>query len=519
MQMAWWKHGLQFNFRIHPLGLCLAIGYAFAYWSARQLSLDQFYLPAGVRVAALLLSPPRFWPYLLLGEYFYFGVARYPLVDKHGITWVILGSALLMPTVMLIMSTCHRFLAATTELWLMCVAGASTIAVTGLNLLLAHLFWPTPPAASLGTDLVRFLVGDFIGVLTIAPLALLWVKRKASAPPRRELLVPTSIALVLMAIIGFAAVWIPTESGSEKTSMLLLLALPAIALTCMHGWQGAAVGVPIWSLAVRLTMPASGMADSFDPAAFSVQQNLAVVGGALLAVGACLSHHYRQSKASQLDSERALSHTRSAFISAEQDLRTRALDIRQLEESFDASLCSVAEGLRVDGHEALAGGLLKVTTLHSRKVREQVTMVYPTSLEHVGLYLALQIGGINEVWKSTERVAAHQLLGDPCRLSIDLQLSAYRLIQDAATLLLQKEPGQIRIRARCGSAKGNTGILITVGTVDAGHGLSTCTERLAVEQLSGRATAYGGTVGCRGNRIRMLLIEPGTEEVRWKNWA
>jgi len=517
MQLAWWRHGLQFNFRIHPFGLVLAIGYALAYWSARQLSMDQFYLPAGVRVAALLVCAPRLWPYLLMGEYIYFGFARYPLIGKYGITWVVLGSALLMPAVMLIMGACRRLLATTTELWLMCVAGASTLAVTTLNLSLACLLWPTPPVADLGTDAVRFLIGDFIGVLTLAPLALLWVRRRSTHVPRRELLVPTVIALAFMVIVGFAAIWIPTDTGSEKTSILLLLALPVVALTCMHGWQGAAIGVPIWSMIVRLTMPFSGIGDSFDPAAFSVQQNLAIVGGALLAVGACLSHYYQQSRSQQIDHERTQSQTRSAFISTEQDLRARALDIRQLGESFDASLCSVAEGLKVDGHEALAGGLLKVTILHSRKVREQVTMVYPTSLEHVGLYLALQIGGINEAWKSTARLAAHRLLGDPCRLSVDLQLSAYRLIQEAVTLLLQKEPGQIQVRARCGRAGGRSGILVTVGTVQMAHRLSTCTAERAVEQLSGRAAAYGGSVGCRDNRLRILLLEPASDEVRWKN--
>lgn len=41
------------------IGLLIALSYAVLCWITRKLSLDQFYLPAGVRVAALLIVPPR----------------------------------------------------------------------------------------------------------------------------------------------------------------------------------------------------------------------------------------------------------------------------------------------------------------------------------------------------------------------------------------------------------------------------------------------------------------------------
>ena len=65
--MQWWKDGLLVRIRVSPEGLVLALVYAVTCWGARKLSLDQFFLPAGVRVASLLLCPPRLWPYLLIG--------------------------------------------------------------------------------------------------------------------------------------------------------------------------------------------------------------------------------------------------------------------------------------------------------------------------------------------------------------------------------------------------------------------------------------------------------------------
>ncbi|MFL9583324.1 MASE1 domain-containing protein [Stenotrophomonas sp. AB1(2024)] len=507
MQTEWLKSGLHLNFRIRPIGLVVALLYAFAYWAAREVSMDQFYLPAGVRVAALLLTPLRLWPYLLLGEYCYFAFARYPMIARYGWTWFVVSSAVLMPAVMFIAHLHRRFMSSRAGAWLICVAAASTITVTTLNLMIPYLLWTTPPAAGIGTDAVRFLVGDFIGILTIAPLALLWTRRKEGFISRTGLMVPTVICLVLMAFVGFAALWIPAAPGPAKTNILLLLALPAVALTCMHGWKGAAISVPIWSLIVRLTMPASGMADSFDPAAFSAQQSLALVGIALLAVGACVSHYYQELRTHKLERERALSHSRAAQTATEKELRSRALDIRQLSDGFDASLSDVAEWLKTKGHHELAGGLLKVTVLHSRKFREQITMVYPTSLEHVGLYLALQIGGIDEAWKATARLAPHRLIGDPCILSVGLQLAAYRTIIDAVSLLLEREPGQIQIRARCGRSWGRRGIVVSLATLDSRHRLSSGTMVAAIERLSGRTMAYGGTTQCRRNRIRILLLE------------
>ncbi|MDN8875532.1 hypothetical protein Q0N10_14440, partial [Staphylococcus aureus] len=75
---------------------------------------------------------------------------------------------------------------------------------------------------------------------------------------------------------------------------------------------------------------------------------------------------------------------------------------------------------------------------------------YPSGLEHLGLYVALQAGGIRESWKLTERVLRPDLKGDPCNLSVELQLAAYRTLIDAVSILLRHEGGQIRIRARCG---------------------------------------------------------------------
>ncbi len=60
--MQWWKDGLLVRIRVSPEGLALALLYALACWGARKLSLDQFFLPAGVRGPHCCCARPVFGP-------------------------------------------------------------------------------------------------------------------------------------------------------------------------------------------------------------------------------------------------------------------------------------------------------------------------------------------------------------------------------------------------------------------------------------------------------------------------
>jgi len=171
--LQWSKEGLQLSLRIQPAGLVIAVVYAVACWGARKFSLDQFYLPAGVRVAALLVCPPRLWPYLLLGEYAYFAQMRVPMIGRYGLAWVVLGSALLMPAVAMIVHLHRRMMAGTSVIWLLSVAASAAIVVTAINLTGSHLLWPVPPAIPVTSSAGRMILGDFIAILTLALPALL----------------------------------------------------------------------------------------------------------------------------------------------------------------------------------------------------------------------------------------------------------------------------------------------------------------------------------------------------------
>jgi glucose-6-phosphate-specific signal transduction histidine kinase len=517
--LNWWKNGLQvkLGMRIYPDGLLISALYGLIFWTARQMSVDQFSLAAGTRVAALLVCPPRLWPYLLIGEYACFAYTRFPMIETHGLPWVVLGSAILMPVVMLIVRL-HRkvldgkILEGSKDAWILSMAATTAIVVTLLNVGMSQLLWPAPPSIPLVSRATRYVLGDFIGILTLAPLALLWVRRNTLVDWSSRMIVPTSISLSMMLVLGFFSTQIATDHTAAKTSLLLLTALPAIALTCICGWRGAALSVPLLNLIVGLTMPTSGLPWSFDSATFTLQQILAVASAALLALGSTISNYYHRYRVHAFNGENAASLAKTSQLAGEMDLRHRAMEINRIGDGIDSYLSETADWLKRQGHDEIASNLIRTTSLYSRKFREQASMVYPTTLEHVGLYLALQVGGISEAWSNTGCIAQPRLIGDPCRLTTALQLAAYRTLTEAVSLLLQHESGHMRVSARCGRIGDREGILVVVAVLDSHYRLSKKTRALAINRLSGRALTYDGTVQCRRNRIRMLFVEaPGAQ--------
>ncbi|MCF7749831.1 hypothetical protein KQ945_03650, partial [Bacillus subtilis subsp. subtilis] len=241
---------------------------------------------------------------------------------------------------------------------------------------------------------------------------------------------------------------------------------------------------------------------------FTTQMVMAIAGVALLLFGARITHYYHRYRIRDDGERNAIKLARNSHIASENGLRERALHLRKLGDGIDVSLKEVVNWLKLQGHHEIASGLLNTATVHSRLFRAQASMVYPTTLDQLGLYVALQTGGVREAWELSNRVTRPRLEGDPCMLSIGLQLAAYRAITEAVSLLLEHECGQVMVRARCGTLGNQRGIVVVVALLDSAHPLSGTTRALVDEHLAGLPLAYGGLVQCRRNRLRLLLAEP-----------
>lgn len=504
--MQWWKDGLLVRIRVSPEGLALALLYALACWGARKLSLDQFFLPAGVRVAALLLCPPRLWPYLLIGEYAYFAHLRIPLISKYNLTWVILASVFLMPAVMLIVRLHRKLLARTTIVGVISIAICAALVISLLNLGASYLLWEPLHNASFLTNVLRYALGDFTGILILAPLALLWIRRAEEQWTPRSVAAVAG-ALAAMLVVGLQATPVTASiTAPGSLQLLLILPIPAIALTCLLGWRGAAIGVAAVNMILGLSTPADHPT-AFDPATFATQQAMAIASIALLLLGARITHFQNQHRLREEDGRAALQLARNSHLASEMDLRERAAHLRQLGDGMDLSLNEMVNWLHAQGHHAVADSLRHTSEVHSRLFRAQASMIYPAALERLGLYVALQAGGVREAWIATHRIGQPRLTGDPCALGVGLQLAAYRLVVDAVSLLLKCESGQISVSIRCGNFIQKPGVFICIALMGRNESLGTRTTELANEHLLGRILVQGGHLDMTGNRLRIVLTD------------
>jgi len=498
---------LDWELHLKGSGIALAAAYACCFLLVRLVSVDQWYLPAGLRVAALLFFSYRYWPYLFAGEFAAFAYLRYPLIDKYGIAWAIVASVSLMPAVAAIVYSHRRLLSAERVYWFLSIAFAASIAVSAINTATTHfLMYPAGELMS-PERAIKYLAGDYLGILMVAPFALLLQHRGLTYPFPRKLRWDVLASFAVIAALCAYVISLPSDDAEQKNLFRVLMIAPAVVLTFLHGWRGAAIGVVGVNLGIRLTMQLSSIAGTHDLNAFISQEIAAVAATALLGLGAAISHHYQQARQRGLAEKQALSTARLSFVSSERDLRERVVQIKAAGEQIDETFQSMARWLREQGHAAAAMDMLRSGMTQARLFRDQLNLVFPPEIEQYGLYGALDTDAIDAVWMRRAHVA-RRLLGDPHPLSLGLQLAAYRSVCDGVGLLLDCGHTRILLRLRCGHSSTRCGVAIRIASLDGPLNLDPGTANFALDALEARVRAYGGLLHRRGSSIDLLMDEP-----------
>lgn len=508
------------SIRILPGGLLLAAAYALLYPILRNMSADQWFLPAGLRVAALLLFAPRYWPYLVLGEYAIFAYARFPHAAHYGWTYTIVASAALMPAVAFIVHRHQRLIASGSQNWILSVAALSAIAVTAVNLGTVWLFRSTPHEAVSWSGVLTYFIGDYLAILIFAPLVVLWKQNPPVIPSIRRIPLVVLASIAVMVMLGVIAMLIPipsmdpTQPAQKPTpqeliqaSLRILMIVPAIALTYRHGWRGAAIGVVSLNLIAGLTMRSTGETNSFDGNAFIAQEILAVAGTGLLIFGSSISHYYRKFKHRDVAGRHAIAAARINLTAGERALFDRVIRMEIIANDLDSALRNAIRKIRNSGLPGEAMALQDTSIPQLQLFREQLLLTYPSGIGHYGLYVALHSSGFFASLEQTGRLTRPRLHGNPAHLSIELQVTAYRSICDAVQVLMEHETGTIDVRARCWRQGTYRGIVINIALLDRLKVPAPATTVHAMDLLMGRALLFDGTVRCRRNRIRILLSE------------
>jgi glucose-6-phosphate-specific signal transduction histidine kinase len=445
---AWWRQG------------AVVVGYALAYCALREISFSYWVLLAGFRLATLLFIPQRYWAALIAGELIPLGYLAISCADSYGWVWAVVTVALSpIALAMPVVHWCKQ------TLRMLPVRGGVRMGALLVCSVLVASAWTLDNWAGLavtrlpvgyhfeaGPVLARWFIGNFLGVLTVVPVALLirdaW--RSTSTGNRWLRLLDSRLAMeatfLLVPALGLL-LWIAAHAGAESSHEAARMAmfLPVVFLALRHGWQGAALGGTLASVAEVLSM-----AGPKDAGALQAETFIAFAITTMLLMGSRISVLNERDTAERIQVQEALVLARRNIHIGEARLRVAAEFLEQIRDMVHL------------GYERMLAQLKHLPAVESRGYARQAAAVqenlfrlsdglYPAGWRDKDLMVALTQGALARALDEAGVSYWCESQGDFSSASSELHLAIYRLIGECLTLACQDmPPTHIRVRLRAG---------------------------------------------------------------------
>lgn len=515
---AWFRDGL------------FAIAYAIAFYALFQTAHLFWYLPAGLRFAALLLSPIRRWPWLLAAEVLVFVGMRYePLLTPHGIIAIVSnpllaasGPALLRRTGWSMRATSPVRMA-----WLL-----AAIALAAIGAMLGNLLYPFGEAARLSPArlLLQFVLGDYVGMLALVPPAWMALRARPDAPmlQRWKIDVP---CVLLPILLLYAAL---TSHSSEPQVFFLsalLCFVPTIHFAVRSGWRGAALALCATSIAVACGGTLIGDTERIVDA----QGLLAIAGSVTLLLGTTLDALRASQRAIEVSNRELLASSQRQARLAEElrdaarrnlelSERTRRWITSELHDEIGQNLAALQARVRLLERKAgtdgrtLADEIATSLSRMRRAVSGLMASLRPAGLDDFGLAHALSEGTIRSLLDASGiafDIRVDDAEGQLDRLDDGTQTALYRIAQEAATNAARHAGAthlSLRLRAR------REGVLLAIHDDGRGFDVVDRADGIGLQGMRDRVLALGGRMrlrsDARGTRLWVRVTQVGSEAAR-----
>lgn len=489
-------------------GIALAVAYGAAYLALRHISFNQWFLPAGLRMACLLFLPYRYWPYVFFGEAGATLSQKIKMVEDYGHLWVYMSSMLLAPLSSLAPLLVRRKLKTPDAIarWLPLIALpiAVWLSISKMSL---NYFLSGPVSLVNFENFTHYVVGDFLGIMmVILPFLLLSGSKKDQVPRKRTLQSAAIAGIVTGGLFCFLKFY-PDLQGSIRQLLLLLMIAPAVFLTFLYGWNGAAIGIIAVNLGIAMTLEYTGLPGAYDNIAFSAQLGLALAAVAFLLLGSRITAHYEQARQSGLAEQGALKVARTHLLTNEPILRDQLICMARLQVMMDEERDQLGKELRANGKHREALDLNNQGVLHRQIFEEQALALYPIGIERYGLFTVIDSPAFRESRASGLDVAMRFGRSDPQTLSEDLQVLAYRCLCNAIDQLSDWGPQRYRLHLRVWHGRVRRGIYVSTSVdVDAPLQHTSFGEGASL-MLDARMQVHGGILRRTPTRIRFVLSE------------
>ena len=498
------------------------VGYAAVFYALFQTAQVFWYLPAGLRFTALLLSPYRRWPWLI-GVEVPMMLAMYPrFAAEHGIAYAMLvfasnpALAASGPWLLRQRTWSLRPASLASMAWLL---GAMAVAAIGATI--GNLDFPFNEEGRYSTLslLLQLTLGDFIGMAALAPLLLMAMRDRPDGPTLQRWRIDVPLALLPVLLLYAALVLTSGEPDMFFFAALLCL-LPGIYFAARSGWRGVALTLLAASLAIAL----SGVLVGNPSLTVEAQGFIAVAGSANLLLGAAHDALQRsQTTLSERNVSLVAANERRERLAAElRDAARRNLDLSEqmrrwitseLHDEIGQNLAALQTRVRLLERKSgmqdseIASDMRKTLDRMRHTVSGLMASLRPAGLDDFGLTHALRQGAVRELVEASG-VAFDLVIDDDDEhldcLGNDLQTALYRVVQEAATNTVRHAQATrflVHLRMRTQTRNGHVLLAITddgVGFDPARH-----TRGIGVQGIRDRVIALGG-------RLRLRSGESGT---------
>lgn len=515
------------------------LGYGIVYLAVRTFVFTEWQITAGLRLAALLLVPYRYWPALIIGESGHYLFVGYVCSSVWGVAWGISCAippiVYVAPTVYWVRKHWSPISSNATHIHagrLLCCALLASVAValrdTCLLQLVEHL--STSYDTSYSTWAPRYFIGSFLGTLTVAPLILLcyqqlavkqwselWIRIENSRLLFESLCLGFPV-LALLFWIGHSA----PPAGPTREMAQVAMFLPVVWLAFRHGWHGAVVGGTAASCAVMWLMP---MPMAWDPATLRAEAILSFAISTMLMMGARIESLDKHVEQERMDVRMALALAQRNVYLGEMQLRMTSQALEQIRENVQAGFTMMMGRLRHLQPAIDDRGYQRQALVAQDQLHRLADSLYPIALREKGLPSALQEGGLPQMLGEAGLAYSCDLRGPVSKLSHTLRMATYRIIWEIiADACMKKNVSDIRVQIRVAERRERVGVLIVV-RFRASHPqlafvdwdelvprLVRGSSGLGLRAARDRAAAFEGRTRSRflstGHQVSVLLLDP-----------
>lgn len=456
---AFWRH------------LAAGLAYAACYALLRALSSSHWNLTSGLRVLCLLLVPARFWPALFVAEAVPLAFAGWESHERFGWLW---AASMVVPPIMLnapVFAWFRRRFALVRQGEIQ-VAGMLTYILVGALMtalintstlsLMRMQAGETPPAITMRV-LLDYFLGGYLGALTLVPVFLAWygwsAKRRFSWATvyKSQLLRDCLTGLVPPLLL---LMWISAHVHNFEVMQVARMAmfLPVAWLTLRHGWQGAAIGGLLASVATQLTETVVR-----DPAVIQAQALIAFAVSSLLMVGAKVLRSGGE-EPTEGELRRGLQLAQQGLYQEEQRLRHVAESLERLGHSMREGQQRMFDRLRPMLPASMEQTYARHIDHTQREVHRLADTLHPRAWREHGLVATFKDGPLARAAAMAGASYRCELRGGGLeQLSPDVHLMLYRQACEMLVYLMAREPVRdVRVQIRGGLSQGRRWVVLRI---------------------------------------------------------